>query len=38
MIKKIIIISIFCFLVFSCGKKAEPEYNSNANNILINKV
>ena len=38
MIKKIILISIFCSLVFSCGKKADPEYNADKDNILINKV
>ena len=27
MIKKTIIIIIFSFLVFSCGKKGDPEYN-----------
>ena len=26
MIKKIILISIFCVLLFSCGKKGDPEY------------
>tara|TARA_B110001452_G_scaffold28746_1_gene22614 strand:+ start:1168 stop:1284 length:117 start_codon:yes stop_codon:yes gene_type:complete len=38
MIKKIILISIFCYLLFSCGKKADPEYKAKKNNILINKV
>ena len=38
MIKKIILISIFCFLLFSCGKKADPEYKVKKNNILISKV
>ena len=38
MIKKIILISIFCFLLFSCGKKTDPEYKVKKNNILINKV
>ncbi len=38
MIKKIIIISIFCCLIFSCGKKGDPEYKAKKNNILINKV
>ena len=28
MIKKIILISIFCSLLFSCGKKADPEYKA----------
>ena len=38
MIKKIILISIFCSLFFSCGKKADPEYKVKKDNILINKV
>ena len=38
MIKKIILISIFCILLFSCGKKSDPEYKANENNILIFKV
>jgi hypothetical protein len=29
MIKKLILISIFCILLFSCGKKAEPKYEGN---------
>lgn len=28
MIKKTIIIIIFSFLVFSCGKKGDPEYKA----------
>ncbi len=38
MIKKIILISIFCTILFSCGKKSDPEYKANNNNVLINKV
>jgi hypothetical protein len=38
MLKKLILISIFCTLLFSCGKKADPEYKTNKNNILIFKV
>ncbi len=38
MIKKIILIFIFCSLLLSCGKKGDPEYKTNKNNILINKV
>tara|TARA_B110000495_G_scaffold188298_1_gene188408 strand:- start:905 stop:1021 length:117 start_codon:yes stop_codon:yes gene_type:complete len=38
MIKKIILISIFCSLLLSCGKKADPEYNAKKDGILINKV
>ena len=36
MIKKTIIIIIFSFLVFSCGKKGDPEYKkSKKNNVQI---
>jgi len=38
MIKKIILISIFCSLLFSCGKKADPEYNAKKDGILIDKI
>ena len=38
MIKKIILISIFCSLLLSCGKKADPEYKAKKDCILINKV
>ncbi len=26
MIKNLLLISILCFFVFSCGKKGDPEY------------
>ena len=29
MLKKLIIISIFCLLLFSCGKKGDPKYEGN---------
>ena len=29
MIKKLIIISIFCILLISCGKKGDPTYKGN---------
>jgi len=29
MIKKLILISIFCSILFSCGKKADPQYDGN---------
>jgi len=29
MIKKFILISLFCSLLLSCGKKGDPEYNGN---------
>ena len=38
MIKKIILISIFCSLLFSCGKKGDPKYEANKDKVLINKV
>ena len=38
MIKKIILLSIFCFLLFSCGKKGDPEYQTSKNNILVVKT
>ena len=38
MIKKLILISIFCSLLISCGKKGDPEYKESKNNILIFRV
>ena len=38
MIKKLILVSIFFVLLFSCGKKADPEYKANKDVILIIKV
>jgi hypothetical protein len=38
MIKKIILISIFCSLLLSCGKKGDPKYEANKDKVLINKV
>ena len=38
MIKKLILISIFSILLFSCGKKGDPEYKITKNNILIPKI
>ena len=32
MIKKILIISIFITLLFSCGKKGDPVYNGKSQN------
>ena len=29
MIKKLILISIFCTLLLTCGKKSEPKYDGN---------
>ena len=38
MIKKIILVSIFSVLLFSCGKKGDPEYKAIKNNILIFRI
>ena len=38
MIKKLILISIFSILLFSCGKKGDPEYNTTKNNVLIFRI
>ena len=38
MIKKIILISIFCSILFSCGKKGDPTYKAKSNNILLDYV
>ena len=38
MIKKIILIVLFLFFLFSCGKKGDPEYKAKKNNIFITKI
>jgi hypothetical protein len=38
MIKKLILISIFSILLFSCGKKGDPKYKTDKNDIPIFKV
>ena len=38
MIKKLILISLFCSLLFSCGKKGDPQYKVDNNNTLIFKI
>jgi hypothetical protein len=38
MIKKLILISILSILLFSCGKKGDPEYKTTKNNILILRI
>jgi hypothetical protein len=45
MIKKITLILILCFVIISCGKKADPKYNdkeleqkAKIQNFLINKA
>ncbi len=37
MIKKIFMISIFCLLFFSCGKKGDPVYKDQNSQILQKK-
>ena len=38
MIKKLILISIFSILLFSCGKKGDPEYKGNEMTILTIRI
>ena len=38
MIKKLILISIFSVLLFSCGKKSDPKYKTTQSNALTFKV
>ena len=38
MIKKLILISVLGILLFSCGKKGDPEYKAYKNNIIIFKL
>ena len=38
MIKKLILISVLSVLLFSCGKKGDPEYKATKNNILIFRI
>jgi len=38
MIKKLILISILGLLLFSCGKKGDPEYKAAKNNILTFRI
>ena len=38
MIKKLILISILSILLFSCGKKGDPEYKAAKKNILTFKI
>ena len=43
MIKKILLVSIICFFVVSCGKKGDPKYiepgkSGKKTILLINKV
>ena len=38
MIKKKILVFLCLFFIFSCGKKADPEYETKKNDILISKI
>jgi len=38
MIKKTMLFILCLFFIFSCGKKADPEYKAEKNIIFINKV
>ena len=38
MIKKLILFSIFSILLFSCGKKGNPEYKTTKDNISTFKI
>ena len=38
MIKKLILISIFSILLFSCGKKGDPKYMATKSNALTFRV
>jgi hypothetical protein len=38
MIKKLILISMLGILLFSCGKKGDPEYKAAKNNILTFRI
>jgi hypothetical protein len=38
MLKKIILFSILCSLLFSCGKKEDPKYKAGRDNLIVNKV
>ena len=38
MFKKIFLILVCSIIVFSCGKKGDPEYKSSDNNIELKAV
>ena len=38
MIKKIFLTLILCFLIFSCGKKGDPEYKEPENNVKLQNL
>ncbi len=38
MTKKTLLIFLCLLFLFSCGKKTDPEYKANENNLLISKA
>ena len=38
MIKKTMLMVLCLFFLFSCGKKADPEYKAKKNNIFFTKI
>ena len=36
--KKAMLIVLCIFFLFSCGKKADPEYKANKKNLLISRI
>ena len=38
MIKKLILISIFCTLLLSCGKKGDPKYKTSKTDIFMFRI
>ena len=38
MVKKLTLIFILLVLLFSCGKKGDPEYKADKNSIFVSKV
>ena len=38
MIRKFALALILCCILFSCGKKGDPEYKAKKNNIFITKI
>ena len=38
MMKKTILMALCLFFLFSCGKKADPEYKAEKSNTFITKI
>ena len=36
--KKIILILVCFFILYSCGRKGDPEYQANKYDVIIHKV